>query len=67
MKLITFSGLEDKGFPYTRRHTERLVAEGKFPTPIKLGEGRNGRIAWIESEIDEHYAKLAAQRKQVGA
>jgi predicted DNA-binding transcriptional regulator AlpA len=63
MKLITFAGLQAQGHPYTRRHTERLIGEGKFPAPLKLGEGRNGRIAWDETEIVAHYARLAAARK----
>jgi predicted DNA-binding transcriptional regulator AlpA len=67
MNLITFNGLKAQGHPYTRRHTERLIAEGKFPAPLKLGEGRTGRIAWNEAEIEAHYARLAAARKQVAA
>jgi prophage regulatory protein len=59
MRLLTFKRLQEKGHPYTRRHTERLVREQKFPAPLKVGEHR---IAWIEEEVDEHYARLAAQR-----
>ncbi len=60
MRLLTFSALgREKGHPYTRRHTERLVKAGKFPAPIQVGENR---IAWIEEEIDAHYERLIAQR-----
>lgn len=35
-----------------RSHAHQLVAEGKFPPPIKLVEG--GRAsAWLESEVRE--------------
>jgi predicted DNA-binding transcriptional regulator AlpA len=64
MKLLTFSALQARGHPFTRRHTERLVKEGKFPQPINAGEHR---IAWIEEEIDQHYARLAAQRAPIPA
>lgn len=60
MKLLTFKCLQEKkGHPYTRRHTGRLVKEKKFPAPLHLSDHR---IAWIEEEVDEHYARLAAQR-----
>jgi prophage regulatory protein len=57
--MVTFKGLKAKGHPFTRRHTERLVKEGKFPAPVQVGENR---IAWFEDEVDAHYARLAAER-----
>jgi predicted DNA-binding transcriptional regulator AlpA len=60
MKLITFHQLKsEKGHPFTRIHTMRLVKAGKFPAPLQLSEHR---IAWAEDEIDAHHAALAAQR-----
>jgi hypothetical protein len=59
MRLVTFKALQSRGHPFTRRHTERLVKEGKFPVPIAAGKHR---IAWIEDEIDEHYRRLANKR-----
>lgn len=35
---------------YSRSHTHNLIAEGKFPAPIKLGGRASG---WVESEISE--------------
>jgi predicted DNA-binding transcriptional regulator AlpA len=64
MRLLNFAALQAKGHPFTRRHTERLVKEGKFPKPIHAGEHR---IAWIESEVDAHYSELAARRDQGAA
>jgi prophage regulatory protein len=64
MRLLTFAALQAKGHPFTRRRTEQLVKLGKFPQPIKAGENR---IAWVEEEVDEHYARLAAQRTPVAA
>ena len=33
-----------------RSHAHNLVAQGKFPAPIKLGERASG---WLEHEINE--------------
>ena len=33
------------------RHIARLVETKRFPAPIKLGEGKNGRLAFVESEV----------------
>jgi prophage regulatory protein len=61
VRLITFRELRlQKGYPYSRRHTERLVKAGLFPAPVHLG-GR--RVAWIEDEVDDWIAERAAERK----
>jgi predicted DNA-binding transcriptional regulator AlpA len=53
MRLLDWKALKARGHVFTRRHTERLVKEGKFPAPIRVGENR---IAWIEEEVDAHNA-----------
>ena len=51
MKLLSFPELKTvKGVPFSRQHVARLVAAGKFPAPVKLGEATN---AWVEAELDE--------------
>jgi prophage regulatory protein len=37
--------------PYSRPSLYRLVREGKFPRPIRLGGGK--AVAWLESDIDD--------------
>ena len=65
MKIITFPQLQPaKGIPYTDDHIRRKVKDGTFPAPIRLSERR---IAWIEEEIDEWLAELAAKRGVVAA
>jgi predicted DNA-binding transcriptional regulator AlpA len=65
MRFLTFDELKPTyGHPWTRRHTERLVKEGKFPAPVKLGEGPGGRVAWVDEELDAHYARLAKSRNR---
>ena len=48
-----------KGIDYSRVHLSRLMAAGKFPQKIKLS---GGRIAWLESEIDNWILEKARER-----
>jgi predicted DNA-binding transcriptional regulator AlpA len=59
MRVLTFDGLRGRGVPYSREHIRRREKAGTFPQHISLGEGR---IGWIEHEIDEWLADLAAMR-----
>ena len=51
--LLNFQDLSLFGIMYRRRHLIRLIEEGRFPRPIKLGEKRiafvrDHILAWIE-------------------
>jgi predicted DNA-binding transcriptional regulator AlpA len=60
VKFLTFDELKSvKGIPYTRRHIRNLTITGEFPEPVTLGEGR---IAWVEAEIDDWQEKKASAR-----
>jgi predicted DNA-binding transcriptional regulator AlpA len=60
MRLLDHADLrERKGIKYSGRHLRTLVAEHRFPTPLAM----NGRIVWLESEIDEWVSKLP--RRQI--
>jgi prophage regulatory protein len=60
VKLLSPSDLESKkGIRFSRQHRHRLVAEGKFPAPVKLGEATN---AWVESKIDAWLEAKIAER-----
>jgi predicted DNA-binding transcriptional regulator AlpA len=52
MKLLSFEGLRERGWPYSKVHTWRLIKAGKFPQPKKLGLGDNGKNVWTEEEYD---------------
>lgn len=67
MKFLTFADLKERGHPYCRVHTDRQVKAGKFPAPVKLGDGPHGRVVWIEEEINAFYEKKAAEREKVAA
>lgn len=50
MKLLSVSDLKAKGINLGEAQRYKLIREGHFPKPIKIGLRRN---AWIEAEIDE--------------
>jgi prophage regulatory protein len=58
MKLLSFPELKsEKGIRYSKAWIYKLIKEGKFPAPIRIGENY---VAWSEEVIDEHLTKLAA-------
>ena len=60
MRVLAFSQLKpEKGIPYSRVHLARLEKAGKFPKRVPIGEGR---VGWLESEIDQHIDDCAAKR-----
>jgi predicted DNA-binding transcriptional regulator AlpA len=59
-KLLAFPELKAvKGIGLSRRHIDRLEANGDFPVRVKVGERH---VAWVESEIDEHVSELMKAR-----
>jgi prophage regulatory protein len=48
-----------KGIVWSRAHVYRMIHAGKFPPPLKLGDGAS---AWLEEEIDRWLDGRAAQR-----
>jgi hypothetical protein len=42
----------------------RRAEQGRFPEPVKIGEGKNGRIAYVEAEILEWVNARIAEREQ---
>ena len=68
MVLLKMADLKAKGIDYSKAHLWRMIREGKFPKPVKLGPRR---VAFVDSEIDnwldariaERNAKLKAERE----
>jgi prophage regulatory protein len=54
----------EKGIPFSRQHLHRLIAAGRFPRPIKIGENTN---AWLEAEVDEYLSGCIAARDTAAA
>jgi prophage regulatory protein len=60
MKVIGYDELGTaKGIPFSEQWIRKLIQQGKFPKPIKLG---NRAIGFIEAEIDAWLAEKAAAR-----
>jgi len=71
-KLLAFSDLKAQGIPFTRQHIARLIKQGRFPAPIKLGVGTNRWIAsevdaWIEHRMADRDAELVRRNRRSGA
>lgn len=59
-KLLAFPELKAaKGIHLSRRHIDRMEANGDFPVRVKVGERH---VAWVESEIDAHVSELMNKR-----
>ena len=62
-RLLDRDGLAARGIKYSRVHLFRLVNDGKFPKPVKLGV----RNCWLETEIDAYLELLIAQRDEAAS
>jgi prophage regulatory protein len=61
MRLLGYRDLKSKGIPWSRMHVNRLIKQGKFPKPFKLGTGTN---SWTEEEIDRFIETRIAKRDE---
>jgi prophage regulatory protein len=65
MRVLDFHALkQQRGIDYSRVQLWRLVTSGRFPRPIVIG---GGRLAWLESEIDDYLKARIAERDGVAA
>ena len=63
MKLLDVDGLAEKGIKFSDTHIWRLVRDGDFPKPVKIGN----RNHWVETEIDQYIADKLARRDSAAA
>jgi predicted DNA-binding transcriptional regulator AlpA len=61
MRVIPRNRLSEKGIPFSDEWIRQLVAAGKFPKPVKIGN----RVAFVEDEVDAWLRDRAAARDQV--
>jgi prophage regulatory protein len=65
-RMLIFDELKSvKGIPFSPQWISKLVRDGLFPKPIKLGLGNVN--TWIEEEIDDWIAAKAAERETEAA
>lgn len=61
MRVLSYPDLRDrKGIVWSRAHVYRMIHAGKFPPPLKLGEGT---AAWLEEEIDRWLGGHVTERE----
>ena len=59
-RVLSYSDLQtEKGVRFSRQWIRKLVKQGKFPKPVKIGEAS---IGFIETEVDAWIEGLIAQR-----
>lgn len=63
MKLMTKAGVSEMT-GYHAEHCTRLARQGKFPQPIKLGDGKGSAVRWIEAEVIAWIEQRAAARQR---
>lgn len=61
MRVLSYADLKSKGIPFSKVWLGKLIKDGKFPRPLRLGENR---VAFVESEIDAWLKARAAERDQ---
>jgi predicted DNA-binding transcriptional regulator AlpA len=54
-RLLKWSDLKARGWPFSRMHTDRLEGRGQFPQRVRCGERV---VAWWEHEYEAHIAAL---------
>jgi predicted DNA-binding transcriptional regulator AlpA len=53
--------------PYSAMHVRRLEKLGRFPTRIKLGEGKRAAVGWSSREVIQLInARMAARKRSEG-
>lgn len=60
MRLLSWKHVREK-VVYSRQHWDRLIAAGRAPRPVRLGEHR---VAWLETEIDAWIEERISRRNQ---
>jgi predicted DNA-binding transcriptional regulator AlpA len=58
-KLLLFAELTEHGVRLGRRQIDRLEHRDKFPKRVAISDGR---VGWIEAEIDAHVKRKIAGR-----
>ncbi|HVM77633.1 MAG TPA: helix-turn-helix domain-containing protein [Stellaceae bacterium] len=48
-------------------HLMRMVRQGQFPKPIRLGDGATSRVRFITEEVEAWVASKVAARDAAGA
>jgi prophage regulatory protein len=61
--VLSYPDLQAKGIRFSRQWITKLIAAGKFPKPIRLGEAT---VGFLEIEVDEWIASRIRERDGAG-
>ena len=68
MRLLSIKQLKpEKGITYHPQSIRRMIREGQFPKPVKLGDGLSAKVAFLEEEIDAWIQERIAKRDEINA
>jgi prophage regulatory protein len=59
VRFLDWSDLYARGIKHSKTQINRMVRQGLFPRPVKLGHSTK---VWVESEIEEYQASVIAKR-----
>jgi prophage regulatory protein len=59
MNYLLRDDLERRGIKFSNKHLIHMERHGRFPRRVRLG---HSSVAWIETEVDDWQARLAAER-----
>jgi prophage regulatory protein len=59
MRFLNEADLKARGIKFSRQHRHRLIRQGRFPKPVKIGANTN---AWPEPEIDQYQEDCITKR-----
>jgi prophage regulatory protein len=59
MRFLDETDLKARGIKFSRQHRHRLIRQGRFPRPVKIGANTN---AWPEPEIDQYLEDCITRR-----
>lgn len=62
--VVSAAGLKEMGVPFSKQHLWKMINEGKFPKPVKIGARRN---AWVKAEVDAWIKARVEERPTPGA
>ena len=60
MRLLAWKAVRER-VVFSRQHWDRLIAAGRAPKPIRIGQHR---VAWLEEEVDAWVAEKVSLRDQ---
>lgn len=59
VRFLDWDDLYTRGIKHSKTQINRMVRQGLFPRPVKLGHSTK---VWVETEVEEYQANKIAER-----